>query len=57
MAVRCFESMVLPPDPPVEGLKSPYLEACAQVFLRLLYAKKHPEQDELLHCKVCYRFA
>jgi hypothetical protein len=57
MAVKCFESMVLPPDPPVQGLKSPYLEACGHVFLRQLYAKKHPEQDELLYCKVCCRFA
>lgn len=57
MAVKCFEAMVLPSDPPVEGLKSPYLEACGQVFLRQLYAKKHPEQDELLYCKVCCRFA
>lgn len=57
MAVKCFEALVLPSDPPVGGLKSPYLEACGQVFLRQLYTKKHPEQDELLYCKVCCRFA
>jgi hypothetical protein len=56
MALECFESLVIPPDLPAEQLQLPYLEACAQVFLKQLYSEKHPEQEDLVYCKVCWFF-
>jgi hypothetical protein len=56
MAIKCFESLVFIPDTrdcTGGGLQLPYLEICAQVFLKQLYVEKHPEQEELLYCKVC----
>jgi hypothetical protein len=55
-AIKCFESLVFihdTKDSPAGGLQLPYLEVCAQVFLKQLYVEKHPEQEELLYCKVC----
>jgi hypothetical protein len=57
MVIRCFESLVSISDTKdslTEALELPYLEVCAQVFLKQLYVEKHPEQEELLYCKVCY---
>jgi hypothetical protein len=56
MALECFESLVFPPDPPAEQLQLQHLEACAQVFLKQLYSEKHPEQGDLVYCKVCCMF-
>jgi hypothetical protein len=59
MTIKCFESLAFmsdTKDPPAEGIKLPYLSAFAQVFLKQLYAERHPEQEELLYCKVCHVF-
>ncbi|KAJ9596933.1 hypothetical protein L9F63_012058 [Diploptera punctata] len=57
MIVRCVESLTFATDSkaenvPPDKLKIDHIESCTKILLTHLYAEKHPDQDEIIYCKV-----
>nr|CAD7407400.1 unnamed protein product [Timema poppensis] len=51
--VRCLEALTFPSDEEKTSLEEPYLETCAQIFLKTLCQQKHlNNDDELSRCKL-----